>query len=153
MNLLNVDFDVDDIVVFPTEKQGILAVTVSPRSTKANVYRKIVQSNHKRMYSAIVELVKEYGAGMVGMVDKGKKDTTDCNYIPAEDCEKAIKETFSKGTGDVLWSAAKPALEQFNWPDKVPVLALSVLDEVPSFFFVYDFSERKKEKGKGFAVS
>lgn len=153
MTALNVNFALEDIIVFPTEKQGILAVTVSPRNSKDNIYRKIVQSNHKRIYSAIEGLVQECGAGMVAMVLRDRRERTECNYIPIEDCEKAIKETFSKGTGEVLWSAAKPALEQFNWPETIPVLAISVFDELPSFFFVYNFSDRKKPKAKGFEVS
>ena len=150
--LSEIDFAINDVILFPTEINGFIAVTPSPRGSKANVYRKHIQKNRKRMYSAFVELVREHKAGMIAMLDHGKANKTDCMYVPAHDCERAVKEAFTKSTGKLLWKLAKPAIEEFRWPDKVPVLAMSTLNEAPSFFFVHDFSESKKTKGKGFAA-
>lgn len=152
MTILEIDFAVDDIIVMPTGKNELFCVTASPRDSKENLYRQHIKRNRKRMYSAFVELVREHGAGMCSMLDQGGADRTDCLYVPRADCEKVIKDTFTKGTGILLWESAKLAIEQFHWPDKVPVLALSILDDVPSFFFVQDFSEPKKQKKKGFGV-
>ncbi len=152
MNILEIDFAINDIMLVPvaSELKKLVAITPSPRSSNANVYRKYLQKNQKLVYSAFVGLVLEHGSGMVTMIDLGKQDKTDCSYVPEEDCERVVKEAFSKATGKTLWEAAKPAIENFHWPDKVPVLAMSTLDEVPSFFFVHNFNKSKKPQGKGF---
>jgi len=150
MNII--DFAINDIVLFaiPSELNKLIAITPTPRGSNANLYRKHLQKNQKLLYSAFVGLALEHGAGMVTMLDLGKQDKTDCRYVLEEDCETVVKETFTKTSGKTLWEAAKPAIEQFHWPDKVPVLAISTLDEAPSFFFVHNFNESKKPQGKGF---
>lgn len=135
-----------DLILFPSERINIpqvdspnsLALTFVPR--RINGYRQNIQSHLKAFRRALKPLVNEHGVGLVGIVYAHQTDTTEFRYMPKNLCNKLVKEAFSKASGEMLWLVVEQSLHSFNWPTVVPVLGMSTADEIPSFFFIQNFS-------------
>ncbi len=135
-----------DLILFPAElvklrqpyNPNYLASTLVPPSK--NVYRKALQSNLEAVQYAITPLVEKQGVGLVAIVCAQETDATEYRYLPQNLCDKLVKQAFTKASGEILWLIVEQTLHFFNWPTLVPVLAMSTADEIPSFFFLQDFS-------------